>query len=345
MAAPPTYPRRPRFFACKFVRAMAKVCLANDLTPDCCWLLTVIAHTEDAAGYRAVTFHNGQLVALTGFGSVDKLKRERAKAVAAGWLHYVPGRRGIAARYWVLIPPQFQGLDDLPSDEYPEKYGGVEPEESAPTGRTRAPETAPSRGGQPEQPASMGHGDAPETALSLHQKPSGNRPRCALETAPGPHNLLPVPGPLPQPGPTDPQTPGVGRSVERFDPLRESERNRKQFVERWNAAGLRTLTRLSHGLWSRLEALLGDPWWAEHYPAALSHAGSIPFLAAGVDRQKGPLDVSEFLRDDDFVRKVLDGLFDPRPAGGPAAPARSPVQQRIDAVLDRYRSQAQEPAA
>lgn len=105
---------------------------------------------------------------------------------------------------------------------------------------------------------------------------------------------------------------GVGQSDPPFDPLRLAQEHRRVFVERWNQAGLKPLTRLSHGLHARLEALLGDLWWAEHYPQALARAGKIPYLAAGVDRKNGPLDVSDFLRDDDFVRKVLDGVYDPR---------------------------------
>ena len=36
--------------------------------------------------------------------SLAGMKRVRDKAVEAGWLHYEPGTKGRAARYWVTIP-------------------------------------------------------------------------------------------------------------------------------------------------------------------------------------------------------------------------------------------------
>lgn len=123
MASPVEYPKRPSFFAYRFCRLMGKACLANDIGPGVCWLLTMIAHTEDAKGYRgAVTFFNEQLMAVAGFNSADALDRARKKAIAAGWLYYSPGGKGIAGKYWVLVPEQFKGMDDAPSDESSSKY-------------------------------------------------------------------------------------------------------------------------------------------------------------------------------------------------------------------------------
>lgn len=139
-AAPTPYPKRPRFFSHRFTRLMAKVCLANDIGPEACWMLTVIAHTEDAGGYRkAVTYFNHQLAPVAGVGSVDALDRIRKKAVASGWLHYEPGKKGVAGRYFVVIPDNANGIDDEPTDEsYDEflsaesrKQAGGKPEESA----------------------------------------------------------------------------------------------------------------------------------------------------------------------------------------------------------------------
>ena len=122
-----------------------------------------------------------------------------------------------------------------------------------------------------------------------------------------------------------------------FDPLRAEQGARKAFEGRWAAAGLRPFSRLSPSLQGRLQSLLLDPWWAEHYPAALARAGAIPFLATGAGRQKGPLDVGEFLRDADEVRKILDGVYDPH--APPAAPAdRREAERR--AILEDARRKA-----
>jgi hypothetical protein len=93
-----------------------KTCAANIIGTDACYLLCLIAHTEDSRRYKppGVTFWNSQLVPITGFGSVDKLHRVRAHAVASGWLHYQPGRRGRAGLYWVEIPPALQDVGDGP---------------------------------------------------------------------------------------------------------------------------------------------------------------------------------------------------------------------------------------
>lgn len=123
------------------------------------------------------------------------------------------------------------------------------------------------------------------------------------------------PGPVPASVGTEPN------SAEPFDPLRADQAARKLFEARWNAAGLKKFSRLTHGLHGRLAALLLIPWWAEHYPLALERAGKIPFLAIGAGRQKGAYDVGEFLRDDDECRKIIDGTYDPKPlpTGPPSA--------------------------
>lgn len=88
-----------------------------ELGPEACWLLTVVAFTEDARRYRGpVTFWNHQLTALVGC-SLNRLMRIRAKVVAAGWLHYSPGAKGKAARYHVTIPPECDFIPDGAADE------------------------------------------------------------------------------------------------------------------------------------------------------------------------------------------------------------------------------------
>lgn len=107
---------------------------------------------------------------------------------------------------------------------------------------------------------------------------------------------------------------------EPFDPLRAAQAARNLFEERWKAAGLRKCSRLSAGLQGRLEALLRDAWWAENYPAAIERAGRNPWLREGLGRVKGALDVSEFLFDEDAVRKIVDGVWDQHTGGPSKAP-------------------------
>ncbi|MDA8563303.1 hypothetical protein N9L06_02505, partial [Mariniblastus sp.] len=88
--------------------------------PEACWLLTVIVHQEDVCRYRRpVTFWNGQLLPVCGFGSERRLIAARQKAIDAGFLHYDAGGKGKIAKYWVTIPPEFESLADSPIDEGP----------------------------------------------------------------------------------------------------------------------------------------------------------------------------------------------------------------------------------
>jgi hypothetical protein len=103
----PPYPKRPPFFANKFCRLTGKICLAQELGSEAVLLLMHVALVEDAKSYRsAVTFFNEQLMPLIGVNSHKALIRERTKAVNAGWLHYEPGGKGFAGRYWVTIPDE-----------------------------------------------------------------------------------------------------------------------------------------------------------------------------------------------------------------------------------------------
>jgi hypothetical protein len=118
------YPKRPPFFANKFCRLIGKVCLANEIGADACYLLITVAHTEDAKSYRGngVTFFNEQLMPLIGCKSVDSLARIRAKAIDAGWLYYRPGGKGIPGTYWVLTPVEFDRTDNAPIDVNDDDY-------------------------------------------------------------------------------------------------------------------------------------------------------------------------------------------------------------------------------
>jgi hypothetical protein len=112
------YPKREPFFSHRFTRLMSKVCLANEIGPAGCWLLTVIVHTEDAGGYlKPVTFWNGQLMSHAGIPSEDALERLRSKCVKAGWLSYKKGSSGRAPSYFVVIPDALQCVSDTQSGE------------------------------------------------------------------------------------------------------------------------------------------------------------------------------------------------------------------------------------
>jgi hypothetical protein len=112
------YPKRPQYFACKFVRLLTKKCVANDLGPQVFTLLCVVVHQEDARGYTdSVGWYNSQLMPVAGLNSVDVLDRVRRKAIEAGWLHYTPGGKNTPGRYFVTIPECYQDTDDLPTDE------------------------------------------------------------------------------------------------------------------------------------------------------------------------------------------------------------------------------------
>lgn len=99
------YPKRGNHFAHKFVRLIGRLCLANEIGADAAYLLVIIAHTEDAKHYTGpVTFYNEQLCGIAGIKNVQALIRLRDKAVNSGFLHYEPGAKNKAAKYWVTIP-------------------------------------------------------------------------------------------------------------------------------------------------------------------------------------------------------------------------------------------------
>ncbi|MCC7419960.1 MAG: hypothetical protein IT428_06755 [Planctomycetaceae bacterium] len=103
---PTGYPKRDPYFAHRFVRLLSMCGAAQDIGPEGAWLLSVIAHQEDAIRYsRPVTFYNGQLMALCGFESENRLNRCRKRVVDAGWLHYTHALKRRPGVYWVIVPP------------------------------------------------------------------------------------------------------------------------------------------------------------------------------------------------------------------------------------------------
>lgn len=126
MSTPRTaYPPREQYFAQKFIRRLVKSAAAQEIGVDAFALLVVVATTEDAKRYSGpVTFYNGQLLPLLGFGKWERLDRARDAAVKAGWLHYAPPQSGHRqpGAYWVLTPGYAAELSDSPVDESPQEH-------------------------------------------------------------------------------------------------------------------------------------------------------------------------------------------------------------------------------
>ena len=109
---------RNKPYAIRVVRLLTKAAVATELGPEVCWLLTVIAGTQDARHYAGpVNFWNEQLMPLCGFGGRSRLVAARNKAVESGWLEYQPGGKGRAGRYRVVIPAQYAGIPDGATDD------------------------------------------------------------------------------------------------------------------------------------------------------------------------------------------------------------------------------------
>lgn len=115
---PATYPSRPNYFAHRFLRVLNKACAVQEIGQGAMCLLMAVAITEDAKRYTgAVTFFNDQLLPITGFRSWDALAKARDRAIEEGWLHYEPGGKYVAGRYWVMIPERLEVLNDAPMGE------------------------------------------------------------------------------------------------------------------------------------------------------------------------------------------------------------------------------------
>lgn len=114
----PEYPVRPKVFAMKVARQLMKTCAAQQIGPLGYALVSVVAATEDAAGYkRAVTFYDAQLMMILGIENQKQLAAARNKAVSAGWLKYEHGQKRVPGRYFVTVPEHANLGDDAASDE------------------------------------------------------------------------------------------------------------------------------------------------------------------------------------------------------------------------------------
>lgn len=194
------YPKdRPPFFAQKFIRLMAKTDLATTLGTEAFTLLAVIATSEDAIRYRrAVNFYNGQLMLQVGVRTWNRLERIRQACVDAGWLYYVPPKRGShrPGEYWVTTPLESQDLGDAPNDEDVLTFSGQ-------------PTIIRNRLSNEDQPI------APERCLSSE---SDDQPNDQLRIATTINRCASYPAPEPVPDPsektqTSPSPPSLPSSV------------------------------------------------------------------------------------------------------------------------------------
>ena len=112
------YPKREAFFAHRFLRLLTKTAAAQELRPEVCWLLTVVAMQEDSKRYtEPAKWYLEQLLPLCGYKSNKSLTTAIGRAVAEGWLVYLHGSKTRPGRFWVTIPKRFECLDDGPCDE------------------------------------------------------------------------------------------------------------------------------------------------------------------------------------------------------------------------------------
>lgn len=94
---------------------MGKTCAALEIGPTACWLVALVVSQEDKCRYsKPIAFFNDQLAALAGVSKPATLRRAREAAVDAGWLVYIPSKKGSKkpGRYWSDIPPEHRKIDD-----------------------------------------------------------------------------------------------------------------------------------------------------------------------------------------------------------------------------------------
>jgi len=258
------YPKRQSHFAHKAIRLLGKTCAAQEIGPEACWLVTVIAHTEDAKRYRGpVTFYNEQLMPIAGFGGRARLVRARQKAMEAGWLHYEEGGKRRPGRYWILIPPNVADLPDGPIDESTEGSSCSDSEQ-----QTEGDDTSRSK---------------------TERQPDANRNGNRTANAPL-SSLSPDPSPNPE-----------KRVSARADspPDREAE-----FIELWNKTpgGCRIRgDKLSGNRKSHFQTRLRDPGW---FPSFLEALDKFPLkCTVGVEDPWRP-DADFILRPDSVTKIV-----------------------------------------
>ena len=134
-----SYPQRPKVFPIRVIQALRQQNAARDIGAVGCWLVSLIAETEDRFGCcRAVNFPNSTLCELMGSISENTLAKVRAACVKAGWLHYEKGNRSQAPIYWVTIPneqPKPVETEAKPTKPEPTKQPTPEPQKPTPADR------------------------------------------------------------------------------------------------------------------------------------------------------------------------------------------------------------------
>lgn len=173
------YPKRTPFFFHRFVRLLIKSCAAMVIGADGCWLLAIIAATEDSARYRhAVRFFNQQLAQLCGW-SIDKLDRVRQRCIDAGYLHYEHGGNRTPGLYWVLVDDSVDDVPDLgPIGELDSDFKPQSAEHPAEDSATEPRETC---GETPEESAELTYRSFPDTSpppppVAMEVEPSKPEP-------------------------------------------------------------------------------------------------------------------------------------------------------------------------
>ena len=109
----PSYPKRPQYFAMKFLRILFQSGAAKSIGRDGIALLTTTVVMEDQKPYREPADYWGSQL-QSDLGCNDKtLKRIRDELIKSGWLKFQSGIRGSRRRpsiYWVDIPEPYRHL-------------------------------------------------------------------------------------------------------------------------------------------------------------------------------------------------------------------------------------------
>lgn len=114
------YPKgRPNFYAYKVIRLMTKTRAVDDIGALGFVMISIVATTEDAIGYRkAVTFWNNSFMQDCGIGSKKTFMKVRDLCVEFGWLKYESTGTRKPNRYFSTIPDDLMDYQDKSTDEY-----------------------------------------------------------------------------------------------------------------------------------------------------------------------------------------------------------------------------------
>ena len=306
-----TYPKRPAYFAHKFVRRLTKSCAAMDIGPEACYLLTVIAFQEDSCRYqRAVMFWDGQLAGLVGAGTERTLSRYRDKAVAAGWLHYEPGRKRVPGRYWVTIPEHAEVFDDSPIGADDAICDDTNAEKPPRNCRTNRRETVAERAEKlSAQPPDNCRAFIPNPNPNPVPNPVGGD-SCARNDDPGYD-------PSPPPDPADDIQTADHPNIDWLTVERE-------FLEVWNNSPETCDYRAMKNFQGRFRLLWMDTVWRANCYRAIARLSTTYWAGRN-------LSLGQFLKPE-FCEEVLGGRYDdagPRTTGKNGVGAEKPTPSHL----------------